>query len=272
MSFETIETQIQQSVAVIWLNRPDVRNAMNDVMIAELNEAVAAAIEDEPIRAIVFAGRGSAFCSGGDLNWMRKAKEMTPEQAINDSMQLANLLQMIYESPKPTLARVQGSAFAGAMGLVGACDVAIAAHGTKFCLSEVKLGLIPAMISPYVIQAIGERQARRYFLSAEVFDAAEAYRIGFVHDLCPQEELDEAVNAMLGSLLLGAPGALQSAKQLIRDVQGKAISPVLALDTAQRIAACRAGAEAQEGIAAFFEKRKPQWVAAIEQPAQPATE
>jgi methylglutaconyl-CoA hydratase len=269
MTFQTIETQIQQSVAIIWLNRPDVRNALNDVMIAELSEAVAAAIEDDDIRAIVLAGRGKAFCAGGDLNWMRKAKDMTPEQAVADSMQLASLLQMIYESPKPTLARVQGSAFAGAMGLVAACDVAIAAHFTKFCLSEVKLGLIPAMISPYVIKAMGERQARRYFLSAEVFDAAEAYRIGFVHDLCPEEELDASVNEMLGALLLGAPEALNKAKQLIRDVQGQEISTALAKDTANRIAQCRASDEAQEGIAAFFEKRKPSWVAAVKETIPP---
>jgi methylglutaconyl-CoA hydratase len=264
MTFQTIETQIAQSVAIIWLNRPDVRNAMNDVMIAELSQAVSAAIDDPDIRAIVLAGRGKAFCAGGDLNWMRKAKEMTPEQAVTDSMQLANLLQMIYESPKPTVARVQGSAFAGAMGLVAACDIAIAANFTKFCLSEVKLGLIPAMISPYVLKAMGERQARRYFLSAEVFDAAEAYRIGFVHDLCPEEELDATVNELLGALLLGAPEALNKAKQLIRDVQGHDITTALATDTANRIAQCRASNEAQEGIAAFFEKRKPSWVAAIQ--------
>jgi methylglutaconyl-CoA hydratase len=269
MTFQTIETQIQQSVAIIWLNRPDVRNAMNDVMIAELNDAVSAATQDDAIRAIVLAGRGKAFCAGGDLNWMRKAKDMTPEQAVADSMHLAGLLQTIYESPKPTLARVQGSAFAGAMGLVAACDVAIAAHSAKFCLSEVKLGLIPAMISPYVIKAIGERQARRYFLSAEVFDAAEAYRIGFVHDLCPEEELDARINAMLGALLLGAPQALNKAKQLIRDVQGQKISTALANDTANRIAQCRASDEAQEGIAAFFEKRKPGWVAAIQETNKP---
>jgi methylglutaconyl-CoA hydratase len=261
MNFRTIETQIKQSVAIIWLNRPDVRNAMNDVMIAELNEAVSAAIDDNEIRAIVLAGRGKAFCAGGDLNWMLKAKDMTPDEAAADSMQLARLLQMIYESPKPTVARVHGSAFAGAMGLVAACDVAIAAHFTKFCLSEVKLGLIPAMISPYVIKAMGERQARRFFLSAEVFDAAEAYRIGFVHDLCPEEELDANMNRILGALLMGAPQALHKAKQLIRDVAGKEISIDLAADTAHRIAQCRAGDEAQEGIAAFFEKRKPSWVA-----------
>jgi methylglutaconyl-CoA hydratase len=260
MSFQTIEVQIQQSVATIWLNRPDLRNAMNDVMIAELNETVSSAIKNDSVRAIVLAGRGKAFCAGGDLNWMRKAKEMTPDQAVADSMQLANLLQMIYESPKPTLARVQGSAFAGAMGLVAACDVAIAAHFTKFCLSEVKLGLIPAMISPYVVKAMGERQARRFFLSAEVFDAAEAYRIGFVHEICPEEELDASMHKMLGALLQGAPQALNKAKQLIRDVVGKEISTALATDTAHRIAQCRASDEAQEGIAAFFEKRKPSWV------------
>jgi methylglutaconyl-CoA hydratase len=268
MTYTTLETTLQQSVAVIWLNRPDVRNAMNDVMIAELNDAVASAIEDDSIRAIVLAGRGKAFCAGGDLNWMRKAKEMTVEQAQEDSMQLAKLLKLIYESPKPTLARVHGSAFAGAMGLVAACDFAVAAHGTKFSLSEVKLGLIPAMISPYVLRALGERQSRRYFLSAEAFDAAEAYRLGFVHEICPIEDLDANVNEMLGHLLLGAPGAMGSAKQLIRDVVGQPITEDLSRLTAQRIAQCRAGAEAQEGITAFFDKRRPAWVEAIANPAE----
>jgi methylglutaconyl-CoA hydratase len=258
--YSTIETQLQQGVAVIWLNRPDLRNAMNDVVIAELNDAVKSAIEDETVRAIVLAGRGSAFCAGGDLNWMKKARDMTPEQAKADSAHLANLLQALYLSPKPTLARVHGPAFAGGMGLVSACDIAIASTEAKFCLSEVKLGLIPAMISPYVVRAMGENQARRYFLSAEVFDAAEAYRIGFVHDICPAEELDGEVNRILGHLIQGGPNALAQAKRLIRDVAQAPINQAIAEETAARIAQVRASAEGQEGIAAFFEKRKPAWV------------
>lgn len=261
MTFTTIETIAQDGVAWIWLNRPDVRNAMNDVMISELTNAVGDAIADDTLRAIVLAGHGKAFCAGGDLSWMRKAREMSPDEARADSLKLAQLLQLIYQSPKPTVARVHGSAFAGAMGLVAACDIAIAADTTKFCLSEVKLGLIPAMISPYVIRAMGERAARRYFLSAEVFQAAEAYRLGFISDLCIEDELDEQVESVLKHLLQGAPQALAEAKRLIRDVAGQAINEALAAQTAQRIAVIRAGDEAQEGIAAFFEKRKPAWQA-----------
>ena len=269
-TYTTIETIAHSGVASIWLNRPDVRNAMNDVMISELNNAVADAIDDQSIRAIVLGGRGKAFCAGGDLSWMRKAKQMTPSEAQADSLKLAQLLQLIYQSPKPTVARVHGSAFAGAMGLVAACDIAVACDTTKFCLSEVKLGLIPAMISPYVIRAMGERAARRYFLSAEVFQAAEAYRIGFISDLCIEVELDEHIQLLVGHLLQGAPLALGEAKRLIRDVEGRPINDALALQTAQSIAAIRAGNEAQEGIAAFFEKRKPAWQIQSPSPTPPS--
>lgn len=260
MSYQTIETQLQQGIALIWLNRPELRNAMNDQLIDDLTDAVGAAIEDDEVRAIVLAGRGSAFCAGGDLNWMKAARTMTPEQARADSARLSNLLRMIYESPKPTVARVHGPAYAGGMGLVAACDIAIAGHAARFCLSEVKLGLIPAMISPYVIKAMGERHARRYFLSAEVFDAAEAYRIGFVNDLAADDELDGAINALLGHLVQGGPGAMAACKKLIRDMVGKPVTDALADDTAARIAAARASDEGQEGIAAFFEKRRPSWI------------
>ncbi len=262
MNYSTIETYLAQGVAVIWLNRPDVRNALNATMIAELSDAVEAANEDDEVRAIVLAGRGKAFCAGGDLNWMKSAREMSVDEAQTDSMRLARLFSLLYLSPKPTVARVHGSAFAGAMGIVAACDIAVAAHGTKFCLSEVKLGLIPAMISPYILRAMGERQARRYALSAEVFEAAEAYRIGFVHELCAEEDLDTKVNQILGHCLLGAPQAIAATKQLLRDISGRSIDTPLAQMTAERIAKVRTGHEAQEGIAAFFEKRPPGWVAA----------
>ncbi len=207
MSYQYIETQLTQGIAVIWMNRPEQRNALNDVMINEITDAVSLAIEDDDARAMV-----------------------------------------------------QGAAFAGGMGLVAACDIAIASHDARFCLSEVKLGLIPAMISPYVLKAMGERHARRFFLSAEVFDAAEAYRIGFVNDLASPEELDGTINTMLGHLLLGSPNALAQTKLLIRDMVGRPISEELTADTAARIAAARASVDGQEGIAAFFEKRTPSWV------------
>jgi methylglutaconyl-CoA hydratase len=233
---------------------------MNDVMIRELTDAIGAAQEDDAVRVIVLAGRGKAFCAGGDLNWMKKAREMTPEEAKKDSGNLAGVMRMLHEGAKPSVARVQGSAFAGGMGLVAACDIAVVSHDAKFCLSEVKIGLIPSMISPYVIKAMGERAARRWFLTGEVFDAAEAYRMGFVQELASAEELDATVNGIVGQLLLGAPKAMDECKRLIRDVAGKPIDDDLQADTAARIARMRAADEAQEGIAAFFEKRKPNWV------------
>ncbi|MCL4747873.1 MAG: enoyl-CoA hydratase/isomerase family protein [Burkholderiaceae bacterium] len=261
MTYTTIEIETAAGVARLWLNRPELRNAMNDVLIGELNDALAGLVADDAVRVIVLGGRGKAFCAGGDLAWMKTARDMTPEEARKDSGKLARVLRLLYESPKPTVARVHGAAFAGGMGLVSACDISVASADTKFCLSEVKLGLIPAMISPYVIRAMGERRARRYFLSAEVFDATEAHRIGFVHELAAPESLDTALDALLAQLVQGGPKALDEAKRLIRDVAGRAIDDALGDETAARIARVRASDEAQEGIAAFFGKRKPDWVA-----------
>jgi len=267
MSYQTLQTEYAQGIALIWMNRPKMRNALDNVVIAELTDAFSAAIEDDGVRAIVLAGRGKAFCAGADLNWLKTAREMTPDEAREDSIGLARLLRLIYESPKPTVARVQGAAYAGGMGLVAACDIAVASHQAKFCLSEVKLGLIASMIGPYVIKAMGEARARRYFLTAEPFDAAEAYRIGFVHELAPAEELDATVNMMLGHLVMASPNAMSETKQLIRDVVGRPIDDELTRDTAGRLARVRASDDAQEGISAFFEKRKPRWVP--EPPAAP---
>jgi methylglutaconyl-CoA hydratase len=258
--YTTIETVFANGIAQVWLNRPELRNAMNDVMFVELYDAIGAAIADDSVRVILLAGRGKAFCAGGDLTWMKTARNMSPEEARKDSVKLAMVLRLIYESPKPVVARVQGSAFAGGMGLVSACDIAIASTDAKFCLSEVKLGLIPAMISPYVIKAMGEPNARRYMLTAEILDAAEAYRIGFVHDIAQPEDFDAKVNAILGHLIQGSPNALNETKRLIRDVVTMPIGDEVMNETAARIAMVRATDDAQEGIAAFFEKRKPAWV------------
>ncbi len=260
MTYETIETALNQGVALIWLNRPEKRNAMDDRMIGELADAFACAVDDDDVRTILLAGRGEAFCAGADLQWMKRARDFTPEEAREDSARLARLLRTIHESPKPTVARVHGAAFAGGMGLVAACDIAVAGTEATFCLSEVKLGLIPSVISPYVLRAIGEHRARRYFLTAEVFDAAEAYRIGFVHDIVQAPELDGAINVVLGQLALGGPRALAQAKRLIGDVAGRPIDDALLDDTAARIAEIRASDEGQEGIASFFERRRPSWV------------
>ncbi|HVL55825.1 MAG TPA: enoyl-CoA hydratase/isomerase family protein [Burkholderiaceae bacterium] len=254
-----LQTTLRDEVATIWLNRPELRNALNAQLIDALHDAVARAIEARDARVIVLAGRGPAFCAGADLNWMKQAAGYGREENEADALRLAQLLRALYESPKPTVARVHGAAFAGAMGLVAACDIAVASTAAKFCLSEVKLGLIPAMISPYVIRAIGERAARRYFLTAEVFDAGEAYRLGFVQALAQPDTLDATLDAVVAQLLQAGPGALAEAKRLIRDVAGRDIDDALTTDTAARIAAVRASAEGREGIASFLEKRKPSW-------------
>jgi len=261
MTYTTIETELQQGVATIWLNRPDMRNAMNDVLIRELGDAVRDALSDDAVRVLVLAGRGKAFCAGADLGWMKSGREMTAEESRKDTGNLAKVMRMLYDSPKPSVARVHGAAFAGGMGLVSSCDIAVASTEAKFCLSEVKLGLIPAMISPYVIRAMGEQRARRYFVTGEVFDGTEAYRMGFVHELAQPGEIDAKLQAIVGHLLQGGPVALGECKKLIRDMAGRPIDDEVTADTAARIARVRASDEAQEGIASFFEKRKPRWVA-----------
>jgi methylglutaconyl-CoA hydratase len=250
MTYATLETTMQQGVAVIWLNRPDVRNAMSAELIAELTDAVGAASEDDAVRAIVLAGRGKAFCAGADLNWMKQAAGYGPAENEADAAKLATLLRTIAESPKPTVARVHGPAFAGGLGLVTACDIAVASYDAKFCQTEVKIGLI---------RAIGARAASRWMLTAEVFDGAEAYRSGLVQEIAAPEELDGAVNAILGQLLLAGPAALAATKALIRDVAHRPVDDALVRDTARRIAAARASDEGREGIASFLEKRKPRW-------------
>lgn len=260
MPYETLEIETHRGIRTLWLNRPERRNAMNDVLIAELNRAIDEALAADDVRIIMLAGRGEAFCSGADLNWMKTGRDMSADDSRQDAGHLAHAMRALYQSPKPTVARVHGSAFAGAMGLVSACDIAVASEETRFCLSEVKLGLLPAMISPYVIKAIGERQARRLMLTAEVFQAPRAQAMGLVHESVPRDQLDDAVTRLTGQLLLASPNALGETKRLIRDVTGRPIDDALTAMTAARIGAARASDEGQEGIAAFFEKRKPRWV------------
>lgn len=259
MSYETLEIDTGGGVARIWLNRPEVRNAMNATLIAELGAAIDAANADESVRVILLGGRGKGFCAGADLHWMGSGRTMAPDENRADAGGLAAAMRRLYEGPKPSVARIHGACFAGGMGLATACDIAIAGDDARFCLSEVRIGLIPAMISPYVIKAIGEHNARRYMLSAEVFDAAEAFRIGFVSELVPAGGLDARVDAMLAQLLSASPQAIDATKQLIRAVSGRRIDDALTLDTAERIARARTTDDAAEGIASFFEKRKPRW-------------
>jgi len=259
MKYKTLQLAAQHGVGLIWMNRPEVRNAFNETMIAELTRAFKAADADPDLRAVVLAGNGPAFCAGADLNWMKRMAGYSLEQNRTDAMGLAAMFNTIYMMKKPTVARVHGAAFAGGVGLVAACDIAVAAQEAEFCLSEVKLGLTAATIGPYVVAAMGERHARRYFLSAERFTAAEAFRIGLVHDIVPMAELDAAVNALLGHLFLASPAAITASKELIRAVARATIDQEMIADTAARIAAARTSADGKEGIRSFLEKRKPAW-------------
>lgn len=257
--FSTLELHIDGPVARIWLNRPEMRNAIDDVFIRELGEAFAQAQAASGVRAVVLGGRGPAFCAGANLNWMKRAASFTPEQNLQDAAGLPRMLRTLADSRLPVIARIQGDVYAGGMGLVSVCDVAISADSAHYCLSEVKIGLIPATISPYVIRAMGARAAQRYFLTAERFTAAEAHRVGLVHEVVPADALDAKVAEVLKNILAAAPGAVAESKRLLRDVTGQPIDDELAAETVRRIAALRASEEGQEGLRAFLEKRKPAW-------------
>ena len=241
------------------LNRPELRNAFDDALIRKLTDAFAELEEDRSVRVVVLAGNGPAFCAGADLNWMKRMAGYGYDENLADAKALAAMLAALDRMPKPTIARVHGPVFAGGTGLVAACDIAIGTPEAKFCLSEAKLGLSPATISPYVMRAMGERNARRYFLTAEVFDAEEALRIGMLSVLVPQDQLDATVSGLVEHLLAGGPEAHGKIKALIRAVAGRRPDDALAADTAQRIAEIRGSPEGREGIAAFLEKRKASW-------------
>ena len=268
MKYKTIEVEVMNHVGILWLNRPEIRNALNDDVMNEISVALTSMEKDSGVRAVCLAGRGTAFCAGGDINWMKKVARYTKAQAPSTKTQAAKVrradtFHQLHTLKKPTVARIHGPAYAGGMGLVAACDIAVASMDATFCLSEVKLGLIPATISPYVIRAMGERMASRYFLTAERFDAAEAYRIGFIHEITPPGELDAKVNDVLGHLILGGPRALEESKKLIGLSGGTKLTPAVRSETVKRIAAARASAEGQEGMASFLQKRKPKWVTAL---------
>ena len=260
MEFQTLTVAIEGFVATVTLNRPDVRNAFNEFSIAELSLVFTDLGRMDSVRAIVLAANGPAFCAGADLNWMKKMAGYSDAENMADAVKLADMLRTIYLCPKPVVAKVQGDCYAGGMGLVAACDIAVAASGASFCLSEVKLGLIPATISPYVIKAMGENSARRYFLTAEKFSAQEAHRIGFVHDVIGADTLDAHVESIVKSLVTSSPNAVREAKVLVREVTGKTVDSALVVDTAERIANIRSSDEGREGVASFLEKRKPSWL------------
>lgn len=256
-----LTTTQQGAVLTITLSRPDVRNAFNDEVIAEMTAAFQDAASRAEVRAVVLAAEGKAFCAGADLNWMKRMADYTRPENLADAAQLAEMLRVMYACPKPTIARIQGDVYAGGMGLVAACDMAVSVDTANFCLSEVKLGLIPATISPYVIRAMGERAAQRYFLTAERFDAQEAHRIGFVHEVVAADQLDAKVAELAQALVNASPNAVRACKTLVQEVAGRDIDASLIGRTVEGIADIRSSSEGREGVQAFLQKRKPFWLA-----------
>lgn len=261
MNFHSILVQQTDAVATVTLNRPDTRNAFNEEMISELQSAFAQLGGKVDVRVIVLAAAGSAFCAGADLHWMQKMAQYSLEENRADAAQLAAMLHTIYTCPKPVIAKIQGDCYAGGMGLAAVCDIAVGVDIAQFCLSEVKLGLIPATISPYVIKAIGDNAARRYFLTAERFSALEAHRIGLLHELVSADQLDAKVAELTKALQANSPQAVSAAKALVRQVGGAPMNAELFAATVEHIAQIRASDEGREGVRAFLEKRKPSWLA-----------
>ena len=261
MAFTSIDvTRPSPHVARVMLNRPEVRNAFNDTTIAELTSAFAALAEDDALRAVVLGGHGKAFCAGADLAWMRAMADYSWEQNRADAQGLADMLWAIYSCPVPVVARIHGDCYAGGLGMAAVCDVLVAADAANFCLSEARLGLLPATISPYVIRALGEQASRRYFVTAERFDARRAHALGFVHELCTADALDASVDAIVAALVANGPRAVRACKALLHDVAGQPISAALREDTVRRIADIRASDEGREGLQSFLHKRKPSWL------------
>ena len=258
--FTTLEIELNGPVATIWMNRPDLHNAFDETLIAELTAACAVLDADPDIRVVVLAGHGKSFSAGADLNWMRRAANNGINDNLDDARALAHMLRVLAEMKKPTIARVQGAALGGGMGLAAACDIAVASAKAVFATSEVRFGIIPSAISPYVLRAIGARQATRYFQSAERIDAARAREIGLVHETVEPEALDAKVQEIIAALLQGGPLAQAAAKDLIRAVNGQPLNETLVEETAHRIAYLRATPEAREGISAFLDKRQPNWI------------
>ena len=251
MQYSMLDLSISGHVATVSLNRPEVRNAFNEAMIAELTDVFSQLQTRDDVRAIVLAANGPAFCAGADLNWMKKMASFSDEENRADARRLADMLSAIYRSTKTVIARVSGDAYAGGVGLAAACDIVVAVDSARFCLSEARLGLIAATIAPYVIRALGER--------AEPFECATAHRLGLVHEAVPADALDATVQKLAAALCTNGPQAVRESKRLVQDVAGCSLDEALIDDTACRIARIRASAEAREGVAAFLEKRTPAW-------------
>ena len=256
----TLDIQVRDRVAHVFLNRPEVRNAFNEAVIGELTATFETLGADPALRAIVLGGHGKAFCAGADLSWMRAMADFSWDQNVADASQLAQMLWTIYNCPLPVVGRVHGDCYAGGVGLAAVCDVLVAADGVNFCLSEAKLGLMPGTIAPYVIKALGEQASRRYFISAERFDARRAAELGFVHECVAADQLDAKVDEIVAALVANGPAAVKACKRLVQDMAGQPITPELRSDTARRIADIRASDEGKEGVQSFLHKRAPSWL------------
>ena len=253
----TVDTK---GVGTITLNRPELHNAFDEEIIAKLTQGLRTLGEDEDVRVVVLNARGSSFCSGADLNWMKRSEKFSEAKNIQDASALAELLLVLDTLPKPTLALIQGPAYAGGVGLICACDIAIAVESACFAITEVRLGLIPAVVSPFVVNAIGESRARRYFLTGERISADEAERIGLVHDVVPDKALAARGETFVKLLMRGGPKSQTEAKALIAAVHGRLLDKNMLVDLAKRTARVRVSDEGLEGVGSFLEKRKPNWL------------
>jgi len=261
MSTASLRIESVGAVARVTLNRPEVRNAFNETLIAELTAAFTELGQSTDLRAIVLAAEGKAFCAGADLNWMKAFAHYSWQENHADATRLADMLWAIYSCPVPVIARVQGDVYAGGVGLVACADAVVAVDTAGFCLSEAKLGLLPATIGPYVVKALGEQASRRYFVTAERFPADEARRLGLVHEVVTADALDAKVDEIVAAIAANGPAAVRACKQLVKDVAGRPITAELRDDTARRIADIRASDEGREGVQSFLNKRKPSWLA-----------
>lgn len=260
MDFQYLQLEQDAQVATVWLKRAELHNAFNTQVITELHTCFTALNDRDDIRVVILAGRGKSFSAGADLNWMKAQSEASSTDNEADALKLARMLQVLATLKQPTIARVHGIAFGGGMGLASACDICIASTDAKFATSEVRLGLAPSTISPYVIRAIGARQASRYFLTAERISAEQAQNIGLVHEVASIDTLDQKVQEIVDALLLGGPEAQASSKQLIQMINQQSLTEELLIQTAQHIAHVRQGTEAKAGLNAFLNKQSPSWI------------
>lgn len=260
MSYQFLQLEQQGAVATVWMNRAELHNAFNTQVIEELHACFAAIDQRDDIRVVILAGRGKSFSAGADLNWMKQAGSASRQENEADALKLAQMLHQLASLKQPTIARVHGIAFGGGMGLASACDICVASTEAKFATSEVRLGLAPSTISPYVIRAIGARQASRYFLTAERINAEQALNIGLAHEVAEPDALDQTIDTIVDALLLGGPEAQAASKQLIKMVNQQELTQDLLLQTAQHIAHVRQGTEAKNGLNAFLNKQSPSWI------------